>query len=141
MCENNIDSYSCRCEPDHTGTNCETKIDDCAGEPCENGGTCTDGVNMFTCSCVPGITGRRCEITIDRCTGIICTTGTPELQDHTTSLVVSHGNGNPRSGPNAPSPVQHWSFDNSGGLVLMEGSEQMGSVPLVAGKVRCIRLC
>ena len=39
-CDDNIDSYSCRCQPDFTGTNCETQIDDCIGIICENNGTC-----------------------------------------------------------------------------------------------------
>lgn len=36
-------------------------IDDCAGGPCDNGGTCTDGVNGYTCACVTGFTGPDCE--------------------------------------------------------------------------------
>ena len=36
-------------------------IDECAGAPCLNGGTCTDGVNGFTCACVTGYIGDECE--------------------------------------------------------------------------------
>ena len=36
-------------------------INDCAGNPCRNGGTCRDGVNSFTCSCVAGYTGNTCQ--------------------------------------------------------------------------------
>ena len=32
-------------------------------------------------------------------------------------------------------------FDSSDGFVLFEGEQQMGSVPLMEGKVRYIRLC
>ena len=34
----------------------------------------------------------------------------------------------------------YYNFDSSDGFVLMEGTQQMGSVPLVTGKVRHIRL-
>ena len=37
-------------------------IDDCAGGPCENGGSCTDAVNDFNCRCVAGYTGKNCSI-------------------------------------------------------------------------------
>ena len=39
----------------------QTDIDDCAGHPCKNNGTCTDQVNGFNCSCVPGFNGTQCE--------------------------------------------------------------------------------
>ena len=37
-------------------------IDDCANNPCENGGTCIDEINDFTCTCVPGYEGLTCSI-------------------------------------------------------------------------------
>lgn len=46
LCENEstcIDSeteynYLCSCKPGYTGKNCEIEIDECASEPCMNGG-------------------------------------------------------------------------------------------------------
>ena len=32
-------------------------INECASDPCQNGGTCTDGVNGFTCANAAGYTG------------------------------------------------------------------------------------
>ena len=37
-------------------------IDDCAGQPCQNGGNCTDEVNDFHCDCVAGYTGKNCSV-------------------------------------------------------------------------------
>ena len=41
---------------------CNSDIDDCARQPCQNGGNCTDDVNDFYCDCVPGYTGKNCSI-------------------------------------------------------------------------------
>jgi hypothetical protein len=56
-----VNSYTCTCPAGFTGVNCETNIDDCASNPCQNGGTCIDGVNSYTCTCPAGFTGVNCE--------------------------------------------------------------------------------
>ena len=43
------------------GTSC-VNIDDCAPNPCQNGGSCVDGVASYTCTCAGGFTGVNCEI-------------------------------------------------------------------------------
>ena len=40
-------------------THCETDIDECASDPCQNDATCNDAVNMYTCTCDSGWTGTR----------------------------------------------------------------------------------
>ena len=82
-CVDKVNNYTCSCVPGYTGRNCSTgksmlikifmtkmnsltfflyvDINDCAVNPCENGGTCTDKVNNYICSCVPGYTGRNCS--------------------------------------------------------------------------------
>ena len=37
-------------------------IDDCADQPCQNGGNYTDAVNDYTCNCVPGYTENNYSI-------------------------------------------------------------------------------
>ena len=37
-------------------------IDDCATNPCQNGGACTDGVDSYNCTCMDGFNGTNCEL-------------------------------------------------------------------------------
>ena len=37
-------------------------IDDCADQPCQNGGNCTDAVNDYACNCGVGYSGKNCSI-------------------------------------------------------------------------------
>lgn len=34
-------SYTCSCRPGFTGASCEIQVNECAGNPCRNGGSCT----------------------------------------------------------------------------------------------------
>ncbi len=47
---------------------CEEEMDECASNPCWNGGRCTDYVNSYTCQCPPGYDGINCERDIPDCT-------------------------------------------------------------------------
>ena len=64
--------YYCRCKNGFNGPHCENNIDECAGDPCENGGLCIDGVAKFTCTCVDGYEGETCSINIDDCLNNPC---------------------------------------------------------------------
>ncbi|MEO8797940.1 MAG: calcium-binding EGF-like domain-containing protein, partial [Polyangiaceae bacterium] len=59
-CTNAAASYSCSCPAGFTGTNCQTKVDNCAGNPCAHG-TCVDGATSYTCTCGTGFTGVNCD--------------------------------------------------------------------------------
>jgi len=49
------------------GELCE-EVDDCASEPCENGGQCESlGPLGIYCQCREGYTGHSCEYDIDEC--------------------------------------------------------------------------
>ena len=41
--------------------NAFVETDECASNPCANGGTCENGVNPFTCTCAAGFMGGTCE--------------------------------------------------------------------------------
>ncbi|KAK3103561.1 hypothetical protein FSP39_020175 [Pinctada imbricata] len=47
-------------------------IDECANDPCQNNGSCTDLVNAYECSCAPGFNGTDCESDIDECANDPC---------------------------------------------------------------------
>ena len=40
------------------GSECQTDINECLSNPCQNNGDCTDGVNGYQCGCVDGFTGK-----------------------------------------------------------------------------------
>ena len=61
----------CICDPDFTGSQSCTQIDDCEGVNC-NDGVCEDGINNFTCNCTFGYTGFFCESNINDCMDIVC---------------------------------------------------------------------
>ena len=64
---------TCQCDVGYSGERCETDINECASDPCQNGGTCTDMVNGYTCDCAPGYSGTDCESSV--CDEITCMNG------------------------------------------------------------------
>ncbi|XP_078582053.1 cubilin-like isoform X2 [Branchiostoma floridae x Branchiostoma japonicum] len=66
---NTNNGYRCNCDPGFTGTNCDQNIDECASNPCQNGGTCNDGVNGYSCTCTSSFTGPNCEQAQQTCGG------------------------------------------------------------------------
>ena len=44
------------------GSHCETEVDECDMDPCQNGGTCTDLIGRFQCDCFPQYYGATCEL-------------------------------------------------------------------------------
>ncbi len=56
-------SYTCSCLPGYTGASCEIQVNECSGNPCRNGGSCTVSIDqdkiqtetsilVATCLCV-----------------------------------------------------------------------------------------
>lgn len=42
-CSNDLESsYICHCVEGFVGRDCSVNIDECAGQPCQNGATCVD---------------------------------------------------------------------------------------------------
>lgn len=58
-----------------SGAMCNINIDDCAINPCHNGGTCIDGINSFTCLCPEGYNDATCLSQVDECGSNPCIHG------------------------------------------------------------------
>jgi hypothetical protein len=48
---------------------------ECASNPCRNGGTCQDNVNSWTCTCPAGYSGDYCTTNINECASSPCRNG------------------------------------------------------------------
>ena len=66
---------SCECLPGYTGLTCESEIDECLSDPCENSGICIDLIGRFQCLCPAGLTGDRCQTNEDLCATSPCQNG------------------------------------------------------------------
>ena len=67
--------YSCGCPGGYNGVNCTVPINECASNPCFNGGTCNDFEAFYTCSCASGTVGTNCQTNIDECISQPCVNG------------------------------------------------------------------
>eukprot|EP00058_Branchiostoma_floridae_P005492 XP_002590980.1 hypothetical protein BRAFLDRAFT_69469 [Branchiostoma floridae] len=47
-------------------------VDECASNPCQNGGTCINGVNSYHCHCTVGYGGETCQTDLDLCAQVVC---------------------------------------------------------------------
>ena len=52
----------CTCVLGWTGVNCETDINECTSNPCQNGAQCRDLLNRYECQCLPGWEGVNCDV-------------------------------------------------------------------------------
>lgn len=67
---------TCSCRPGFTGQRCEININNCASNPCANGGTCHNRANDYACSCALGYGGRNCELLAGPCSSLsLCLNG------------------------------------------------------------------
>ena len=82
-----VDAYHCECVAGYEGTNCETDIDECSPNPCQNGALCAESfvepavlLGDYLCSCQVngwnntvnnignvGWSGKNCTVNIDEC--------------------------------------------------------------------------
>ncbi|XP_034519619.1 protein crumbs homolog 2 [Ailuropoda melanoleuca] len=67
--------FLCRCAPGFEGDECGVDVDECASQPCLNGGRCQDLPNGFQCHCLDGYTGVACQEDVDECLSEPCLHG------------------------------------------------------------------
>ena len=63
---------NCDCLPQFTGDSCYVVVNECAPNPCQNNGTCSNTFPGFECMCVVGYTGTTCEVCV---TGYVMESG------------------------------------------------------------------
>lgn len=65
-----VNTFACKCPEGFTGSTehylCDTEVDLCYSDPCQNGGTCTRREGGYTCLCTDKFTGTDCEQSIDK---------------------------------------------------------------------------
>lgn len=63
-----FNEYLCKCQPGFEGPHCQINVNDCAEEPCKNGGLCRDLDGDYTCLCQSPYVGKQCQA---RCTTLL----------------------------------------------------------------------
>lgn len=60
-----VNTFACKCPEGFTGKKehylCDTEVDLCYSDPCQNGGSCYRKEGGFTCICKDGFDGETCE--------------------------------------------------------------------------------
>ena len=108
-----IGSFECVCKAGWTGGLCETDVDECDSNPCENGGTCVESnttviyfrsltrnlyrlanvsIDIFRCDCAAGHQGLNCSVDINECDSAPCQNGATCLESTSPNSTVLPNN-------------------------------------------------
>ncbi|XP_070205588.1 blastula protease 10-like isoform X2 [Littorina saxatilis] len=68
-------SCRCMCPGDPTQECTRPDVNECASNPCRNGGTCNNLDGRYTCTCPPGFNGTTCQFSVNECASNPCLNG------------------------------------------------------------------
>ncbi|XP_037826241.1 protocadherin-like wing polarity protein stan isoform X1 [Lucilia sericata] len=87
-----VNTFACSCPEGFTGSKehylCDTEVDLCYSDPCENGGSCIRREGGYTCVCPASHTGVNCETDIRKlkpCMSDICEGGLSCMNNYLSS--------------------------------------------------------
>ncbi|KAM9469862.1 milk fat globule EGF and factor V/VIII domain containing b [Clarias gariepinus] len=80
--------FFCKCPKGFEGTNCEKNVNDCAAQPCQNGGSCQDLDGDFFCKCPSPFVGKFCQL---RCISLLGMEGGGIAESQITASSVYYG--------------------------------------------------
>ncbi|KAK2174373.1 hypothetical protein NP493_805g01004 [Ridgeia piscesae] len=70
-----IGKFACNCSFAYTGYQCQTEVDQCESNPCQQNGICYPEVAGFECDCPSGTSGAVCQENINECASQPCNHG------------------------------------------------------------------
>ncbi|XP_029904248.1 lactadherin-like isoform X1 [Myripristis murdjan] len=80
--------YICKCQLGFDGAHCQINENDCASQPCKNGGVCRDLDGDFTCQCPSPYVGKQCKL---RCTSLLGMEGGGIVESQISASSVHYG--------------------------------------------------
>ncbi|XP_062135457.1 protocadherin-like wing polarity protein stan isoform X1 [Drosophila sulfurigaster albostrigata] len=87
-----VNTFACSCPEGFTGSKehylCDTEVDLCYSDPCQNGGSCVRREGGYTCVCPDTHTGPSCETSISKlrpCMSDACEGGLSCMQNYLSS--------------------------------------------------------
>ncbi|KAM4592465.1 lactadherin-like isoform 1-T1 [Odontesthes bonariensis] len=83
-----FNEYVCRCQPGFEGVHCQINVNDCAKQPCTNGGTCRDLDGDYTCQCPSPYVGKQCQ---QRCISLLGMEGGAIVESQISASSVHYG--------------------------------------------------
>ncbi|KAM6943068.1 lactadherin-like isoform 2-T2 [Xenentodon cancila] len=83
-----FNEYICRCQPGFEGVHCQINVNDCANQPCKNGGMCRDLDGDYACQCTSPYVGKQCQL---RCISLLGMEGGAIVESQITASSVHYG--------------------------------------------------
>ncbi|KAJ8412981.1 hypothetical protein AAFF_G00105630 [Aldrovandia affinis] len=81
-------TYVCKCGAGFDGVHCQNNVNDCAGQPCKNGGVCRDLDGDYSCRCPSPYVGKQCQL---RCISLLGMEGGGIAQSQISASSVHYG--------------------------------------------------